>query len=78
MTQLHDPVRETLVRDNAEYRLLLDQHRDYEARLMALVEKPVLTEDEQREESTLKKKKLQVKDRMEAIARSAREVGAHP
>jgi uncharacterized protein YdcH (DUF465 family) len=36
----------------------------------------VLSDDEQFEEVTLKKKKLQVKDRMQAIAREFR--AAHP
>jgi hypothetical protein len=62
--------------DNEEYRRLEEQHHDYETRLSALSEKVVLTHDEQVEESTLKKKKLQIKDRMEALARQARS-GAH-
>ena len=57
---------------NDEYRRLSEQHHQYEARLTALVDKPVLTDDEQIEEMTLKKKKLQLKDRMEGIARQLR------
>ena len=55
-----------------EYRRLEEQHHDYESRLSVLSEKLVLSDDEQVEESTLKKKKLQVKDRMEAITRQSR------
>jgi hypothetical protein len=57
---------------NDEYRRLSEQHHQYEARLTALVDKPVLTDDEQMEELTLKKKKLALKDRMEGIARQLR------
>jgi uncharacterized protein YdcH (DUF465 family) len=45
--------------------------------LSTLTEKAVLSDDEQVEEVTLKKKKLHVKDRMEAIARQLRQ-GATP
>lgn len=65
-------VRESLLSQNEEYRRLSEQHREYEARLGALTEKVVLSDEEQVEEVTLKKKKLQLKDRMEAIAREAR------
>ena len=64
--------RDDLLRQNEEYRRLNDQHREYELRLSALTEKAVLSDDEQVEETTLKKKKLQLKDRMEAIARQSR------
>jgi uncharacterized protein YdcH (DUF465 family) len=63
---------------NDEYRRLEEQHHEYEHRLQSLTDKLVLSDEEQLEENTLKKKKLQVKDRMEAIARQARGGAAHP
>jgi uncharacterized protein YdcH (DUF465 family) len=67
-------IREQLLEANEEYRRLTEQHREYESRLTTLTSKAVLSDDEQIEETTLKKKKLQIKDRMEAIARQARAV----
>lgn len=64
-------VRESLSH-NDEYRRLSEQHREYEERLDTLTQKVVLSDEEQVEEVTLKKKKLQLKDRMEAIARELR------
>jgi uncharacterized protein YdcH (DUF465 family) len=65
-------VRDKLLEVNEEYRRLNEQHQEFESRLVNLTSKPTLSDDEQLEETTLKKKKLQVKDRMEAIARDAR------
>ena len=62
--------------ENEEYRRLDAQHHEYESRLADLTAKVVLNDDEQFEEVTLKKRKLQVKDRMQAIAREVR--GLHP
>ncbi len=72
MPQSQDFLRESLLAQNEEYRVLDREHREFEQRLSMLTDKVVLNEDEQVEETTLKKKKLQVKDRMEAIARQAR------
>lgn len=58
--------------ENEEYRRLDQQHHEYEARLLALTEKAVLSDEEQVEETTLKKRKLQLKDRMQALARQVR------
>ena len=77
MSQEPGSLKDTLLLQNEEYRRLDEQHHEYENRLIALTDKVVLSDEEQLEETTLKKKKLQVKDRMEAIARQARE-GAHP
>ena len=60
-----------------EYVQLEVQHHEYESRLSELAEKAVLTDEEQFEETTLKKKKLQLKDRMQAIAQQ-RAASAHP
>jgi uncharacterized protein YdcH (DUF465 family) len=64
--------RDRLIETSDEYRRLDEEHHQYEARLNNLTSKVVLSDDEQVEEVTLKKKKLQVKDRMEAIARETR------
>ncbi len=73
-----DPVSPTRMMTDEEYRQLEAQHHEYESRLGELAEKVVLSDDEQVEESTLKKKKLQLKDRMQEIARLGRESVAHP
>ena len=64
-------LRERLLAQNEEYRRLDQQHHEYESLLVRFTEKAVLSDDEQVEETTLKKKKLHIKDRMEAIARQA-------
>ena len=69
-------VKDGLLLANEEYRKLDEAHHEYESRLAHLTAKPVLSDEEQVEEVTLKKKKLQVKDRMQAIARESQ--GAHP
>jgi uncharacterized protein YdcH (DUF465 family) len=76
----HEPVSPTqdLVRGDEEYRQLEAQHHEYEDRLGKLADKAVLNDEEQLEETTLKKKKLQLKDRMEQIARRYRSGAAHP
>jgi uncharacterized protein YdcH (DUF465 family) len=76
MSQNSDSLKESLLDENEEYRRLASEHGEYESRLSTLTEKAVLTEQEQVEETTLKKKKLRLKDRMEAIARQTQEAGA--
>ncbi len=61
-----------VVRGDEEYRQLEARHHEYESRLGELAQKAVLSDAEQVEESTLKKKKLQLKDRMQQIARRYR------
>jgi uncharacterized protein YdcH (DUF465 family) len=52
-----------------ELKQLAARHHDLDDRLSQLTSKHYLSEPEQLEEATLKKRKLQVKDRMEIIRR---------
>ena len=72
-----EPVSPTIVHSD-EYRQLEVQHHEYEGRLGELADKAVLSDEEQVEETMLKKKKLQLKDRMQEIARRQRGESAHP
>jgi uncharacterized protein YdcH (DUF465 family) len=78
MSQHSDALKEALLATHDEYRQLQAQHHEYEERLTVLSEKAVLSDEEQVEETTLKKKKLQVKDRMQEIVRRHRGAAAHP
>ena len=52
-----------------EFNQLASKHHELEGRLHELTAKPYLSESEQLEEVTLKKRKLQLKDRMEDLRR---------
>ncbi len=56
---------------NPTYEQLRTEHQDHERRLAELSQKAWLTPDEELEEKRLKKVKLQIKDRMERLRRSA-------
>ena len=62
-----DAVRDELIKSNAAFRDLVHQHQDYEVRLSELAHLTYPNDDEQLEEITLKKKKLQVKDEIYAM-----------
>ena len=57
-----DAVRDELIKQNSTFRDLVQQHQNYEKRLSELAHLSYPSEDEQIEESTLKKKKLLIKD----------------
>ena len=59
----------SLLHRNDQYRVLSDTHHQLDDRLQELAGKPHLSETELREEATIKKRKLALKDQMEQIAR---------
>ncbi len=65
-------LKELLLKTDEEFRQLAAQHHELDDRLHELAVKAYLTESEQVEEITLKKKKLHLKDKMEDILRRHR------
>jgi len=65
-------LKELLMKTDTEFHHLFEQHHELEGRLHQLTEKHFLSEPEQVEETTLKKRKLLLKDRMEDILRRHR------
>ena len=62
-------LKEVLLRTDEEFHQLAVKHHELEDRLHELTSKHYLSEPEQVEEINLKKRKLQLKDRMEDIIR---------
>jgi uncharacterized protein YdcH (DUF465 family) len=62
-------VKNLLLRNDNQYRELAEQHHQLDDRLHQLTERHYLSDSEQFEEATLKKRKLALKDRMEEMAR---------
>lgn len=65
-------LRNHLLQTDEEFRQLAAQHQDLDQKLNGLSGKPYLSDSEQIEETTLKKRKLHLKDRMEDILRRHR------
>jgi uncharacterized protein YdcH (DUF465 family) len=62
-------VKNFLLQSDEQFRQLVEQHHQLDDRLHQLIEKHYLSELEQVEEVTLKKRKLALKDQMETIVR---------
>ena len=66
-------LKDLVMQTDEEYHQLATQHHELDDRLHQLTDKPYLSEPEQLEEVNLKKRKLQLKDRMEEILRRRRQ-----
>jgi uncharacterized protein YdcH (DUF465 family) len=69
-------LKEQLLQTDVEFHQLATEHHELDDRLHQLIAKSYLSEPEQVEEVTLKKRKLVLKDRMEDIMRRSRD-GMH-
>ena len=72
MNEQSQDIKEQLLQTDEEYHQLAVKHHELESRLDELTRKHYLSEPEQVEQVTLKKRKLQLKDRMEDILRRHR------
>jgi uncharacterized protein YdcH (DUF465 family) len=72
MNEQSQDLRATLLQTDEEFHHLTVKHHELEDRLRELVTKSHLSEPEQLEEISLKKRKLRLKDRMEEIVREHR------
>ena len=69
-TQLReDDVKATLLRTNEGFRQLVSEHQNLDEQIRRLANQSYLTQQQQYEEAQLKKRKLALKDRIEAIMR---------
>ena len=71
-----EDLKHLLIETNDEYRQLASTHHTLDDRLHELEVKHYLSDAEQFEEISLKKRKLQLKDRMESILREHRTVNS--
>jgi uncharacterized protein YdcH (DUF465 family) len=78
MHEQSQDLKELLLQTDEEFHQLAAKHHELDDRLHELTTKPYLSEPEQLEEVTLKKRKLQIKDRMEDILRRRRQDGLGP
>lgn len=67
-----EDLKHLLIETNQEFRELASKHHSLDDRLQELEAKQYLSDAEQAEEVSLKKRKLQLKDQMEVILRHHR------
>lgn len=68
-----DPLKEELLATDETFRRLHEEHQRHEHRLAELAAKSLPSAEDEVEEKQLKRQKLQLKDRMEAMLRAHRE-----
>jgi len=73
-----EDLKHRLLETNEEFRELAFKHHTLDDRLHELETKNYLSDDEQIEEVSLKKRKLHIKDRMESMLRQFAGSTTHP
>ena len=72
-----EAIKQQLLESNDEFRQLATQHHDLDERIHNLATRSYLSEPEQIEEVTLKKRKLHLKDQMENMLRHRQSEPTH-
>lgn len=72
-----EDLKHLLIETNQEFRELASKHHTLDSRLHELESKHYLSDAEQFEEISLKKRKLHLKDRMELILRQHRTINGN-
>ena len=75
LSSRRDDVKAVLLQTNEEFRQLVSEHHALDEQIRNLSQSPILTDQQQFEEISLKKKKLALKDRIEAIVRGTGHTG---
>jgi uncharacterized protein YdcH (DUF465 family) len=73
MAKGDDSLKEELLETDEEFRHLVNEHQESEARLEKLQQRSMLSPEDEVEEKQLKLHKLYLKDQMEQILRKRRE-----
>jgi len=74
MELLETETQGRLSNESDEYRRLADRHREYESQLQHIATRRPFTQQDWFEESVVKKRKLLIRDRLEAMTRLPVEV----
>jgi uncharacterized protein YdcH (DUF465 family) len=77
MIMKEEEIKERLISSNPEFRRLVEEHRQYEGKLEELNGRHHRTEQDHIEEVRLKKKKLHLKDQMNAMIQKFRSEVSH-
>jgi uncharacterized protein YdcH (DUF465 family) len=72
-----EEIKEQLMSSSADFRRLAEEHYEYEVKLQDLLSHQHLTEQDLLEEINLKKKKLHLKDQMNAMVLKVRNELSH-
>ena len=77
MMMKEEEIKEHLMSENAEFRRLSEEHKQYEGKLNELLRRHHMTEQDRLEEIHLKKKKLHLKDQMNSMISKFRNQLSH-
>jgi uncharacterized protein YdcH (DUF465 family) len=77
MMMKEEEIKDHLISSSPEFRRLVEEHKHFEGRLQELHSRHHMTEHEHLEEIQLKKKKLHLKDQMNAMISQFRRSLSH-